>query len=58
MGDVVNLNRFRKQRLRDEREKQASENRVRFGQPKSEATKRRAEQERRARDLEGKKRED
>lgn len=58
MGDVVNLNRFRKQRRRDEREKQASEHRIRFGQPKSETTKQRLEQDRVSRDLDGKKRED
>lgn len=58
MGDVVNLNRFRKQRRRDEREKQASENRIRFGQPKSETARQRQEQDRLFRDLDGKKRED
>lgn len=58
MGDVVNLNRFRKQRRRDEREKQASENRIRFGTPKSETSRQRLEQDRQARDLDGKKRED
>lgn len=38
MGDVVNLNRFRKQRARAEGEKQAAENRATFGRSKAERT--------------------
>lgn len=38
MGEIVNLNRFRKQRSRAEAEKQAAENRVAFGRSKAERT--------------------
>jgi len=58
MGDIVNLNRYRKAQARAEREKQAAENRVRFGRPKAETTAQRREQERTQRDLDGKKHED
>ncbi|WP_448207349.1 DUF4169 family protein [Azospirillum sp. sgz302134] len=58
MGDVVNLNRFRKMRDREEREKVAEENRVRFGRTKAEKQRDRQEAERKTRDLEGKKVED
>ncbi|TFF22969.1 DUF4169 family protein [Jiella endophytica] len=46
MGDVVNLRRFRKQRLRDERERSAGENRARSGRSKAERTAERIETER------------
>jgi Domain of unknown function (DUF4169) len=36
MGDVVNLNRFKKRRVREEAAKQADANRTRFGRSKSE----------------------
>jgi len=36
MSKVVNLNRFRKQKARAEADKQAAENRVRFGRSKAE----------------------
>ncbi|MCW5750649.1 MAG: DUF4169 family protein [Alphaproteobacteria bacterium] len=36
MGDVVNLNQFRKRRARDEAERRASENRTRHGRSKAE----------------------
>jgi hypothetical protein len=39
MGDVINLNRYRKDKLAAERERRANEKRVRFGLPKSERTK-------------------
>jgi vacuolar-type H+-ATPase subunit H len=51
MGDVVNLNRYRKQRQRIEDAKQATENRVRFGRDKAERTRNKAEQERETRNL-------
>ncbi len=35
-GDVVNLRRFRKQKARSEKEKQAEQNRLSFGRTKSE----------------------
>jgi hypothetical protein len=55
MADVVNLNRFRKMREREEREKVAEENRVRFGRTKAEKQRDRQERERRASELDGKK---
>jgi hypothetical protein len=58
MGDIVNLNKYRKQRRRADHAKQASENRVRFGQNKSERVRTRSEQERRRGDLEGKRLDD
>lgn len=42
MGEVVNLNRARKAKDRDEREKTAAENRVRFGRTKAERERERA----------------
>jgi len=36
MGDLINLNRFRKRSARDESAKAAEINRVRFGRTKSE----------------------
>ncbi|KAA3512327.1 DUF4169 family protein [Agrobacterium rosae] len=35
-GDVVNLRQFRKQKARDEKEKQAEQNRLTFGRTKAE----------------------
>lgn len=58
MGDIVNLNRYRKTQARAERERQAEENRIRFGRPKAETLARRQEEERHRRDLDGKKRDD
>jgi len=39
MGEVVNLNRYRKQKQRAERERRANEKRARFGIPKAERSK-------------------
>ena len=36
MGDVINLNRYRKDKQAAERERRANEKRVRFGIPKNE----------------------
>lgn len=58
MGDVVNLNRFRKQRARKLREQEADRNRVRHGRTKDEKLKESLEAERRGRDLDGKKLDD
>ncbi|KAA0683453.1 DUF4169 family protein [Roseomonas genomospecies 6] len=55
MADIVNLNRFRKMRLKEEREKTAEENRIRFGRTKAEKLRDRQDAERRAADLDGKK---
>jgi hypothetical protein len=45
MGDVVNLNRFRKEKDREAAAKQAAENRVRHGMPKAARQKARREAE-------------
>jgi Domain of unknown function (DUF4169) len=49
MSDIVNLNKYRKQRRRSEAAKAASENRVRFGRDKAERARIQAEQERQTR---------
>ena len=36
MGDVINLNRFRKQKAKKERAKQAEQNRLKHGRTKTE----------------------
>lgn len=54
MGDVVNLNKFRKARDRQTAESIAAENRVRFGQPKDVKAKLRTEAEQTQKDLDGK----
>ena len=56
MGDIVNLNKYRKQRQCTEQTKQAAENRVRFGEPKARKMAAKLEAERARRELEGKKR--
>jgi hypothetical protein len=38
MGDLINLNRFKKRTARDQSAKLAEENRARFGRTKSERT--------------------
>jgi len=38
MGDLINLNRFKKRSARDQSAKQAELNRARFGRTKSERT--------------------
>lgn len=58
MADVVNLNRFRKTREREERAKEAEANRVRFGRTKAEKQRDRMEAERSTRFLNGQKLED
>lgn len=55
MTDPVNLNRFRKAKARVGAKATAAENRVRFGQPKSEQTRVEAEREKAKRDLDGSK---
>lgn len=57
MGDVVNLNRFRKQKAREEKEARAEENRVRFGRTRAEREKARREDEQASRTLEAHRRE-
>jgi hypothetical protein len=53
MGDVVNLNRYRKQRERSERQKDAAENRVRFGRDAAEKRRLDSERSRESRRHEG-----
>ena len=53
-GNVVNLNRFRKKKQREERAKQAEINRVRHGRTKAQKEREIADRERAARILEGK----
>jgi len=55
MGEVVNLNRFRKARLKAEQDKQAEENRVRHGRSKSDKIQVGIDLDRTDRDLDGKK---
>jgi hypothetical protein len=58
MGDVVNLNRYRKQKQRAERERRANEKRARFGIPKTERAKANAERALETRRLDGARRDD
>jgi hypothetical protein len=58
MGDVVNLNRYRKQKLKAERERRANEKRARFGIPKGERAKTSAESALEKRRLDGARRDD
>jgi hypothetical protein len=58
MGEVVNLRNKRKLAERATKEKQAEENRARFGRSKSEKRLGKAERERVVRDLDSKKLED
>jgi uncharacterized protein DUF4169 len=58
MGDVVNLNKFRKAKNGDQREKTAAENRRKFGRTKSEKLGEKQKIERAKSELEGKKRDD
>jgi hypothetical protein len=55
MGDVVNLNRFRKAKAKDEQARQAEQNRQIHGRGKAEKTRTVSEHERADRDLDGKK---
>jgi hypothetical protein len=53
-SNVVNLNRFRKNKQRAEKAKQAEINRIRHGRTKGQKERERADQERAARMLDGK----
>ena len=55
MADVINLNKARKARDRQDAKATAAENRVRFGQAKPARDKARKEAERTRQDLDGKK---
>ncbi|WP_207476804.1 DUF4169 family protein [Arenibaculum pallidiluteum] len=58
MGEVVNLNRFRKERARRDKETLAEQNRTRFGRTKEERRRDREESQKIGRDLDGKKLDD
>ena len=58
MGDVINLNRYRKQKQQAERERRANEKRVRFGLPKTERAKNSAERTLESRRLDGARRDE
>lgn len=53
MGDVINLNKVRKARAREEAAATAAANRVRFGRTGAEKSREKAEAQREARRLEG-----
>ena len=55
MGELINLNRYRKTRERKTREAQAAENRAKFGRNKERRTLDVSEEIRRNTDLDGKK---
>ena len=54
MGKVVNLNQYRKRRSQEEREENASENRVKFGRTKNERMLLQLETQRNRSDLDNK----
>lgn len=54
MAEIVNLNRVRKARLREEEQARAAANRVRFGQDKASRESRKTEALRQQRELDGK----
>ena len=58
MNDVVNLNKARKARAAAEKQRQAAENRVRFGRSKAGKALDSARADKAARELEAKKREE
>jgi len=57
MAEIVNLNRARKAKARGEAERTAAANRIAYGRTKAEKQAAKAEAERRARELDGMKRE-
>ena len=58
MGSVINLNRYRKDKQRAERERRANEKRALFGIPKSERAKNTAQRNLEAHRLDGLRREE
>ncbi|MET0194402.1 MAG: DUF4169 family protein [Hyphomicrobiaceae bacterium] len=58
MGSVINLNRYRKDKQRADRERRANEKRALFGIPKSERTKNAAQRTLDTHRLEGMRREE
>ena len=57
MPEPINLNRFRKQKVRAEKKARADENAVKFGRTKAEKDLDKAQADKAARDLDGHKRE-
>ena len=57
MGDIINLNQQRKAKARTDKDKKASQNRVKFGQTKAEKEAQKKKTESAKRLLEGHKRE-
>jgi hypothetical protein len=53
MSNVVNLNRFRKDKARQQRKATADENAAKFGQTKGEKTKNQTQLDKAKRDLDG-----
>lgn len=53
MAQITNLNRFRKDKAREEKRRTAAENAARHGQSKAEKDLARARREKAARDLDG-----
>ena len=53
MGEIISLNKVRKEKARERRAADAAENRVRFGRTKAEKAKVAAETEREAHRLDG-----
>jgi len=53
VSDVVNLNRFKKQKARAEDRKRADENRAKFGRTKGEKNREKSALEKRERELDG-----
>ncbi len=58
MGEIVNLKRHRKRKLRIAKAERAAENRLAFGRTKQEKTQTEAERKKAAKDLEAHKREE
>jgi hypothetical protein len=54
MADIVNLKRVRKDKARDQREREAAANRLRFGRSKAQKTADRDAEARTSRSLDGK----
>ena len=55
MAEIVNLNRWRKAKAKEEKNRQADINRVAFGRTKAEKDQARKQADQQARDLDGKK---
>lgn len=58
MAEIVNLNRWRKTKAKQEETRQADANRVAFGRTKAEKDQTRKQTEQQSKDLDGKKIED